>query len=242
MRQLFISDLHLWDQKPQIEKLFMQFMEKQATEADELYVLGDLFEAWIGDDALYPMADRVIATFKQFSNKGGRLFFIRGNRDFLLGSEFAYATGGIILHQPHLLNIAGQKSILMHGDSLCTEDHEYIAFREQSRSTEWQEQFLSQSVEERLLIARQIRDTSISKRRQAVGNMGDVVQTEVINLMKTSAATLMIHGHTHRQARHNFTVDGQAFERIVLGDWGETGSVLTVQDDEIELCNFSLAG
>ncbi len=242
MRQLFISDLHLWDQKPQIEKLFMQFMEKQASDADELYVLGDLFEAWIGDDALYPMADRVIATFRQFSDKGGRLFFIRGNRDFLLSSEFAYATGGIILHQPHLLNIAGQKSILMHGDSLCTEDHEYIAFREQSRSTEWQEQFLSQSVEERLLIARQIRDTSISKRRQAIGNMGDVVQTEVINLMKTSSATLMIHGHTHRQARHDFTIDGQAFERIVLGDWGETGSVLTVQDDEIELSNFSLAG
>lgn len=242
MRQLFISDLHLWDKKPHIEQLFIQFMEKQASQADELYVLGDLFEAWIGDDALYPMAERVIATFRQFSDKGGKLFFIRGNRDFLLGSEFAYATGGTILHQPHLQNIAGQKTVLMHGDCLCIEDHEYIAFREQSRSPEWQEEFLSHSVEERLLIARQIRDTSIAKRRQAIGNMGDVVQKEVINLMRNSSATLMIHGHTHRQARHDFFIDGQGVERIVLGDWGETGSVLTVQDDEMELSNFSLEG
>jgi len=240
MRQLFISDLHLWDQKPEQEQLFMQFMNNQASAADELYVLGDLFEAWIGDDALNPMAERVIEAFNQFSTNGGNLFFIRGNRDFLLGDDFAAATGGTILHQPYQLNIAGQTTLLMHGDCLCTEDHEYIAFRSEARSPEWQQQFLSQSIEQRLVIARKIRDTSIAKRRQAIGHMGDVVHSEVSDLMRKHNASLLIHGHTHRQNRHTFTLDDKPVERIVLGDWGDTGSVLTVEEQQMELSNFSL--
>ena len=134
MKQLFISDLHLWEQQPKLEQLFHQFMQEQASKADELYVLGDLFEAWIGDDTIDPMAKRVINAFSQFSNQGGKLFFLHGNRDFLLGSTFAKATGGTILQEPHKMNIAGKKAILMHGDSLCTADKEYITFRNQVRS------------------------------------------------------------------------------------------------------------
>ncbi len=241
MQQLFISDLHLWDQKPHIEQLFQQFMANQAKAADELYVLGDLFEAWIGDDALNPMAERVIDAFSQFSNTGSKLFFIRGNRDFLLGSDFESATGGKILQQPYLTTIAGQQTLLMHGDCLCVDDHEYIAFRAEARSAEWQKQFLSQNVEQRMKIARQIRDTSIAKRKQAVGTMGDVVNNEVISLMQKSNATMLIHGHTHRQNRHTFTIDDKPAERIVLGDWGNTGSVLTVNDHQMELSNFTLS-
>ncbi len=240
MRQLFISDLHLWEKKPEQEKLFIQFMNNQAREADELFVLGDLFEAWIGDDTLNPMAKRIIAAFSQFSESGSKLFFIRGNRDFLLGADFASATGGTILQQPYLLKVAGQKTLLMHGDCLCTEDHEYIAFRKEARSVEWQQQFLSQTIEQRLVIARQIRDTSIAKRRQAIGQMGDVVDSEVRALMKKHDASLLIHGHTHRQNRHKFSIEDKPVERIVLGDWGATGSVLTVEDQQIELSNFSL--
>jgi len=128
----------------------------------------------------------------------------------------------------------------MHGDCLCIEDHEYIAFRTEARSPEWQEHFLSQSIEERLKIARKIRDTSIAKRKMAIGNMGDVVDSEVEHVMREAGATLLIHGHTHRQNRHSFNIDDKPVERIVLGDWGVSGSVLTVENQTIELSNFTL--
>ena len=215
-------------------------MQQQACDADELYVLGDLFETWIGDDAADETAEEAIAAFRQFSDKGGKLYFIRGNRDFLIGDDFAKATGGTILHQPYKLSIAGQTSLLMHGDCLCTEDHKYIAFREQSRSPEWQQQFLSQSIEQRRELAQQIRNTSLAKRRAEMPTMTDVTASEVERLMVEAEATLLIHGHTHRQNRHSLTINNKPAERIVLGDWGDTGCVLIVEDNDLELFNFSL--
>ncbi len=241
MKQLFISDLHLWEQQPELEQLFHQFMQKQASEADELYVLGDLFEAWIGDDAIDPMAERVINAFSQFSNQGGKLFFLHGNRDFLLGSAFAQATGGAILQDPHPLHIAGKKAILMHGDSLCTADKDYIAFRNQVRSEQWQQQFLTQTIEQRKKIAREIRDGSKARGKDMNGAISDVAADEVNRIMTESDVRLLIHGHTHRQARHPLIINNLPAERIVLGDWGATGSVLVADNDSIHLYNFELS-
>ncbi|MCP3674221.1 MAG: UDP-2,3-diacylglucosamine diphosphatase [Gammaproteobacteria bacterium] len=236
-----MSDLHLWEQQPELEQLFQHFMQEQASEADELYVLGDLFEAWIGDDATNPMAERVINAFSQFSNRGGKLFFLHGNRDFLLGSDFAKATGGIILQEPHKMRIAGKKAILMHGDSLCTADKEYISFRNQVRSEQWQQQFLAQSVEQRQKIARDIRDSSQARGKDMNEEISDVAADEVNRIMTEYDVCLLIHGHTHRQARYPLTINNLSAERIVLGDWGATGSVLIAEDDNIHIHNFKLS-
>ena len=241
MRQLFISDLHLWQQAPEIEALFHQFMREQAQASDELYVLGDLFEAWIGDDALDALAERVITTFQQYSSTVGKLYFMHGNRDFLLGDTFIAETGGTLLSDPHELSICNQPSLLMHGDSLCTQDVDYISFRDTVRNPEWQQQFLSFSIDEREQIARDIRDKSQAKGQTMSEEISDVTPSEVIRVMDEHAVTLLIHGHTHRQARHSLSLEHAQAERIVLGDWGNTGSVLTVDDSKIELSNFSLS-
>jgi UDP-2,3-diacylglucosamine hydrolase len=240
MLQLFISDLHLCEQAPQIEALFHQFMEQQAAKADELYVLGDLFEAWIGDDSLEPLAERVITAFNQYSSQGGKLYFMHGNRDFLLGENFVNATGGQLLNDPHALVLAGQSSLLMHGDSLCTEDKEYIAFRSLVRDPQWQQQFLSLSINERINIAKDIRSQSKERGKTLSEEISDVTPAEVINIMQHNQVSLLIHGHTHRQARHNLTIEKLQSERIVLGDWGVTGSVLSISEKSIELSNFTL--
>ena len=239
MRQLFISDLHLWEQEPRLEKLFLQFMLQQASAADELYVLGDLFEAWIGDDAVDALAETVINAFSHYSNTGGKLYFLHGNRDFLLGDDFAVATGGTILKQPHSMNLAGQSALLLHGDALCTQDVDYMAFRNQVRSAEWQQDFLTKSIAERQQIAREIRGESSARGKMLDTTISDVTESEVINLMQQYSVTLLLHGHTHRQARHPLTINGQSAERIVLGDWGATGSVLMAENNQLDLVNFT---
>jgi UDP-2,3-diacylglucosamine hydrolase len=240
MRQLFISDLHLWDETPELEQLFHQFMEQQASKADELYVLGDLFEAWIGDDAMDAMAKRVINAFSHFSKQGGKLFFIHGNRDFLLGDEFLKATAGSLLPDPYPITLANQQAVLMHGDSLCTQDKEYIKFRDLVRSKDWQEDFLSRTIDERTKIARDIRQQSSKRGKVLATEISDVTPSEVTTLMQEFNVSLMVHGHTHRQNRHSLTINNQPAERIVLGDWGKTGSVLSIEDNIISLTNFSL--
>ncbi len=214
-------------------------MKEQASSADELYVLGDLFEVWIGDDAIDEMAKGVISAFNQFSHNGGQLFFCHGNRDFLLGSEFIEATGGTLLREPHSLKLAKQNALLMHGDSLCTLDTDYMAFRDQVRNLHWQEEFLLKPINERQIIANQIRQESMSKGQSNNSEIMDVTESEVISLMTNTHSTLLIHGHTHRQDRHPMIINSQSAERIVLGDWGETGSVLSIKDNQIDLSNFS---
>jgi len=215
-------------------------MQQQASDADELYILGDLFETWIGDDAIGPMAERVIDTFSQFSTRGGKLFFIHGNRDFLLGPEFAKATGGKIVQEPYLLTVAGKKTLLMHGDSLCTKDTEYINYRKMVRTTDWQQQFLQQNIQQRQSIARNLRDNSKSRGKTMSKVICDVSNDAVEQTMLNSNVSLLIHGHTHRQARHPLIIANQPAERIVLGDWGATGSVLVAENNELRLENFSL--
>jgi len=215
-------------------------MQQQAVHADQLYVLGDLFEAWIGDDAIDAFAEEVIQYFNDFSRKGGQLYFIHGNRDFLLGTEFATATGGTIVDEPHRITVAGQDALLMHGDALCTQDKDYMSFRNQVRNKQWQQQFLTQSIDQRLEIAATIRAESAARGKNASADITDVTQSEVSQLMQEQQVKLLIHGHTHRQARHSLIIDNQAAERIVLGDWGITGSVLVADNNKLSLKNFSL--
>ena len=210
-------------------------MKHHAEQADELYVLGDLFEAWIGDDAMDAMALRVIDAFYLYSSQGGKLYFLHGNRDFLLGAEFIKATSGELLTDPHHLTLAGQSALLMHGDSLCTQDEEYMAFRALVRDETWQKQFLSLTLDERKHIAQDMRDKSSEHGKSLSEEISDVTPSEVIKIMEKEKVSLLIHGHTHRQARHDL---GKA-ERIVLGDWGDEGSVLVIEDNRISLNNFS---
>ena len=240
MKQLFISDLHLSEKEPKIEKLFHQFMQTQACIADELYVLGDLFEVWIGDDAIDAMAERVINAFSHYSKNGGKLYFMHGNRDFLLESVFTKATGGIFLQEPFRLTVGDQTALLMHGDSLCTLDEDYIAFKKLVRSTDWQQDFLSKTILQRQEIAREIRNTSKAKGVMTTDLIHDVTASEVSKVMSEANITLLIHGHTHRQDRHSLIINQQPAERIVLGDWGNTGSVLIAEDQQLTLYNFSL--
>lgn len=214
-------------------------MDVYASDADELYVLGDLFEAWIGDDALNPMSERVIQAFAEYSSTSA-LYFMHGNRDFLISDSFINKTGGRLLTEPYFVSLADQKSCLMHGDSLCTDDIEYQAFRTQVRSKEWQKDFLSKPIEERQAIANHIRAESKAKGQAMTEEIGDVNQSAVSQFMKDNEVTLLIHGHTHRQNRHPLTINETASERIVLGDWGETGSVLIIEDGNIQLQNFSI--
>ena len=215
-------------------------MQQQACYADELYVLGDLFEVWIGDDAIDALAERVINAFSQYSKNTGKLYFFHGNRDFLLASTFATLSGGTFLQEPHQLTIAGQKALLMHGDSLCTQDEDYIAFKKQVRSAAWQQDFLSKTIAQRQAIARNLREGSVAKGKMTNQSISDVTAAEVEKVMTEAKVSMLIHGHTHRQARHALSINGLAAERIVLGDWGVTGSVLMVEDNQITLNNFSL--
>ena len=236
----FISDLHLWSEQPLLERLFVHYMQNIAPESKELYVLGDLFEVWLGDDAVDEYQQGIIEHFRAYADSGRKLYFMHGNRDFLLGQAFCDAVGGQLLYEPHAINLAGKPALLMHGDALCLDDTDYMKFRAMVRSPEWQAQFLGQTVEQRQAIARGIRDESSARGRDKAPEITDVNQTEVERVILEHDVQLLIHGHTHRQARHALQLKNASCERIVLGDWGPTGSYLTSDDEHLELYNFDL--
>ena len=234
MTTLFVSDLHLDRERPSIIGQFATFIRKEAVHADALYILGDLFEAWIGDDAHDPVGERFVEAMAPLRDARRPCFFIHGNRDFLLGERFARESGMILLPDPSVVDLYGTPTLLMHGDSLCIDDAPYQAFRGLSRSPDWQRQFLSRSIEERRAFADQARSES-QRYTQAGENAGlmDVNQDAVAAAMRAAGVKRMIHGHTHRPAIHAFELDGQAVERIVLKDWYRKGSVLRVSRDQL---------
>ena len=225
MTTLFISDLHLDLARPAILDQFETFIRDEAVHADALYILGDLFEAWIGDDADDPVGKRFVAAMKPMREARRPCFFMHGNRDFLLGERFAREAGMTLLPDPSVIDLYGTPTLLMHGDSLCTDDAPYQAFRSQSRSAEWQRQFLSQTVQEREAFARKARAES-RRHTGSEANAGimDVNQRAVEAAMRHAGVVRLIHGHTHRPAIHAFELDNQPAERIVLGDWYEQAS------------------
>lgn len=220
MTTLFISDLHLDETLPRLTAAFEQFMLNQAVGAQQLYILGDFFEVWVGDDDHSEFNQRIIQTLRTYTDNGGKLFLMVGNRDFLLGEEFARACGATLLADPAVIDLYGTPTLLMHGDSLCTRDSEYMAFRQLSRSPEWQTQMLSQSLQARKAFASQAREQSKDHNRMQADDIMDVTESEVVRIMQEHKLQRLIHGHTHRPARHPVIIDNQPAERIVLGDWG----------------------
>jgi UDP-2,3-diacylglucosamine hydrolase len=227
MSTLFISDLHLDPARPHIVELFTRFVAGDARQAEALYILGDLFESWIGDDDDSPLALQIAQSLYALKQSGVRVFFMHGNRDFLLGQAYAEKAGMTLLNDPAVVEFDGERTLLMHGDTLCTDDVAYQEFRAVVRNPDWQNQFRARSLSERHAFAAQARAESVKHTAGAKPEIMDVNQAAVIAAMRKQRVRTLIHGHTHRPSTHRFELDGQSAERIVLGDWYEQSSVLT---------------
>lgn len=235
MATLFVSDLHLDDARPHIVEQFERFCAGAARDADALYVLGDLFEAYIGDDDDAPLNARVAKALHGVTDAGVPVHYIAGNRDFLLGEDYARRCGMDILADGTVIDLYGAPTLILHGDVLCTDDAEYLAFRKQVRDPAWQAAFLARPLAERRAFAAQARDASRAHTSRTDMAIMDVNQAAVEAALREARVTRMIHGHTHRPAIHDFMLDGTPAQRIVLGDWYEQGSVLRVDRDAVEL-------
>lgn len=239
MTTLFISDLHLTTERPAIGEAFLRFLQGEARQAEALYILGDLFEIWLGDDAVVPVYQPFIEGLKGLTDSGTPCYVMRGNRDFLLGERFEAMTGTTLLPDPYRLDLYGTPTLLMHGDLLCTDDVEYLKFREMVLSEDWQREFLSMSVEERVEYGRQLREKSREAIQGKQVDIMDVNATAVEQTMRRYDVTRLIHGHTHRPARHRLKLDGVAVERIVLPEWYEQGGVLRCTAQGCEMGSLS---
>ena len=226
MSTLFISDLHLDPERPHIVDLYTAFLRGAARQADALYILGDLFESWIGDDDDGMLAQHVAAETGALSAGGVPVHFLHGNRDFLLGPDYAARAGMRLLPDPTVAEFGGERVLLMHGDTLCTDDVDYQKFRMLVRNPDWQRQFLAKPLGERRAFAAQARGESARQTSMKPAQIMDVNQVAVEAALRAHGVRRMIHGHTHRPARHRFEFDGEPAERIVLGDWYEHSSVL----------------
>jgi len=225
---LFISDLHLEDRTPDRTDWLLAFLDGPAKAADALYILGDLFEFWIGDDALSDTARRVANATSALGERGVDCFFMHGNRDFLLGENYAVKAGLVLLPETCVVDLYGTPTLLLHGDTLCTDDVKYQEFRRQARSPEWQASVLSLPIEERLKLAGNARAASLEHTGSASMDIMDVNAGAVSEAFRLNQVRRMIHGHTHRPARHTVEMGGANAERIVLADWYDSGSYLEV--------------
>jgi len=225
---LFISDLHLCESRPAIIAAFVHFLENTAIHADALYILGDLFEYWAGDDAITMGAHQEsIAALKQLSQQGVSIYFIHGNRDFLLGDLFTEHTGVQILPDPCLIEYDGRPILLSHGDTLCTDDIAYQKFRSEVRTDAWQTTFLDQPLANRIAYIETLREKSEQEKSIKSMTIMDVNTTAVEQLFKAHQyPPTLIHGHTHRPKKHQHVIEGHRCERWVLGDWYDHGSYL----------------
>jgi UDP-2,3-diacylglucosamine hydrolase len=216
---LFISDLHLALEKTEITQRFLNFLRDRARSAQALYILGDLFDAWIGDDDNTPPNKIVKQALKQLADSGTAIFLLQGNRDFLLGADFCRQSGVTLLDEYAVIELQGQAILLTHGDLLCSDDLPYQAFRVKAHSREWQHYVLSKPLFIRLLAARWYRFRSFFHKRHKTQEIMDVNQQTVLEAMQKYRCFTLIHGHTHRPACHEFQFAGQPAKRLVLADW-----------------------
>lgn len=235
MATYFISDLHLAPNRPELTSALAIFMAQQSSQMDALYILGDLFDAWIGDDCENAFTHEIKQLLRSATEAGTELFLMRGNRDFLIGQDFAQQTGCQLLDDPIIINLYGTKVLLMHGDLLCTQDVDYQKFRLMVRDPQWQRQLLEKSLPERLSIAEQLRSISKEQMGDKEEEIMDVAQSEVENRMLASQIQMMIHGHTHRPEIHTLNLNNAPATRIVLGDWGQELWYLRVDDAGYEI-------
>ena len=229
---LFVSDLHLEAKHRPMTDLFLRFLRERASGADALYILGDLFESWIGDAAADEHDREVQQGLKALAGSGVPIHLLTGNRDFLLGKDFALASGVRLIADPTRVDLYGTPTLLMHGDSLCTDDAGHMAFRHLARSQIWQQAFLNRPMEERKRIAWDLRQESEALKQEKPREIMDVNPEAVCTTYRTAKVCHIIHGHTHREAIHEVNVDDRDCRRYVLGDWTEKrGSVLQVKPD-----------
>lgn len=232
---IFLSDVHLDFARPDITAQFITYLESLKENTQRLYIVGDLFEAWIGDDAPGPLGEQIIQQLAALTDAGVEGFFTHGNRDFLIGEQFAERTGFTVLDEEVVIDCYGDKVLLMHGDSLCIDDVDYMALRRIVRDPKWQSQILSKSVEERLAYAEQMRAASNEQMSKKSAEIMDVNQTEVEHAFSRYNVKLLLHGHTHRPDVHKFMHEDEPVQRIVLGDWYQHGSVVQWDASGFEL-------
>ncbi len=225
---LFISDLHLRLTKPAITRQFLDFLEKRAIGVEALYILGDLFDTWVGDDDPSPPANKVKTALKRLIDCGTPVYFQQGNRDFLIGGRFLSETGVRLIDDYTVIDLYGSKTLLMHGDLLCTDDIPYLEFRKKARSPQWQREVLSKPLLLRLAYARWYRFRSYYHKQSKTEEIMDVNQQTVESVMQRHGVARLIHGHTHRPAEHRIEINDAVVQRIVLAPWERGGSVLTI--------------
>ncbi len=236
MTTLFIADLHIDAAHPAITSQFLDFLRTDAARAEALYILGDLFESWVGDDAADAAQTAVIDGLRALTAGGVPCFAMHGNRDFLLGERFCALAGAELLSDPQLLTLYGARVLLMHGDALCTDDRAYQRLRATVRHPHWQRQFLALSIAERRALAGAARAGSRAHAAAIEYAIADVNPDSVEAVLRTAGIDLLLHGHTHRPAVHRLNLDGRDCTRIVLGDWYSQGSVLRWDPGGYELC------
>ena len=239
MSSLFISDLHLTEERPEANERFVAFLEEKARAAGALYILGDFFEYWIGDDDLAEPFNAVIAgLLKDLTQRGVQLKLMHGNRDFLIGERFCAATGATLLPDPFVASVEGEKTLLVHGDTLCTDDVEYQAWRRKARDAAFQAEFLAKPLAERRRAAGEMREQSRHFVQEKTPEIMDVNDEAVRQALRRHGVRRLIHGHTHRPGRHALEVDGERCERWVLPDWYGRGGYVEVDRRGPRLVRF----
>ena len=238
---LLISDLHLEEQRPDISRAFLRFLKTRAAQAEALYILGDFFEVWVGDDGMTPFQHEIASALRTLSDGGTRLFLMHGNRDFMIGQAFCKEAGCTLLRDPHVATLGGERVLLMHGDSLCTRDEGYMRMRRLLRNPLSLFILHSLSLARRQKIASKLRSTSKKETRMKASDIVDVTPDEVLRVMRKHQVRTLIHGHTHRPATHALQIDGQAAQRIVLGDWDRQGWALQIDASGFQQAPFDLA-
>ncbi len=242
---LLISDLHLEDSRPDITRTLLHFLEQHHGKCEALYILGDLFEVWIGDDEVTPLSAEVATALSAFGAAGSDIFLLHGNRDFLIGDDFARQCGASLIQEPYLLHSGDQQFLLLHGDVLCTDDKDYMTFRELVRNPDWQQQFLDQSLAARRDFAQQARQQSQAATAGKSMEIMDVNPGAVVQLIESQQQVNIIHGHTHRPAVHEHLLDaavqGQTVaSRMVLGDWDKKAWFIEIAEGAASLQHFPL--
>ncbi|ALZ85257.1 UDP-2,3-diacylglucosamine hydrolase [Pseudomonas oryzihabitans] len=237
---LLVSDLHLEPQRPDLVRAFLHFLQNRARGVEALYILGDLFEAWIGDDAMGPFEQEIATALRQLADSGTAIYLMHGNRDFLIGKAFCRQAGCQLLPDRHIADFQGRRVLLMHGDTLCTRDEGYQKLRRILRNPLTLFVLRHLPLASRQKLARKLRNESRQQTRAKAMDITDVTEAEVEREMRAAQVTTLIHGHTHRPARHELLLNGQPAERIVLGDWDRRGWVLEASEAGLTQVDFAL--
>lgn len=240
MSVLFISDLHLEAERPDITRAFLHFLSTRARTAEALYILGDFFEAWIGDDGMDEFQHSIARALRELSDSGTRIFLMHGNRDFLIGQAFCREAGCKLLRDPSLIDLGGEQVLLMHGDNLCTLDVAYMKLRRWLRNPLTLFILRHLPLAARRKLARKLRKESRAQTRMKASEIVDVTPAEVERIMRDKGVRILIHGHTHRPAVHELEIDGRPARRIVLGDWDSQGWALEADEQGMQQAPFPL--